>query len=91
MLRAERTFEALVERGLDRAGLSPRQRQVARGKVLGQTCGEIAWELRLAESTVEGVATAVFARAGVSSTVQLLRWLVELGLREGSDDAAAGA
>jgi DNA-binding NarL/FixJ family response regulator len=61
----------------DNSGLLPRERSVLRALLEGSSNKEIAFALRVSESSVKAVLQRLFARAGVRTRSQLVRVVLE--------------
>lgn len=66
-------------------GLTPRERQVAELAVQGHTAREMADALSIGERTVESHLANVYAKLGVRSKLELVRFAARLGLRAGPE------
>jgi two-component system nitrate/nitrite response regulator NarL len=68
---------AHVEQVEHQRPLTPRQREVLRGILDGLTNKEIAWNLKVSETSVKAVIQELFYKAGVRTRSQLVRIAIE--------------
>ncbi len=79
-LSAIHTRNKKAEERLSHFGATPRQIEIARYVIIGESTKQIAARFRLTESTVKNHLSALFRRLSVSSRVEFVRIITERGI-----------